>query len=153
MSFHHGCQDLQPWPTWLDTCLSLMDTQSLHASLQYSSNNITMITPSLFMLNHILALHGVTVTTLKKTIVAEYTIRNTLVLPQWVDRCIAIFLLPLQKSSLQIVRNFRGMQRRIKALRHKWIAVFKTRFAPSPQRLLRVQANNFQDTTKPRMKW
>ena len=41
----------------------------------------------------------------------------------------------------------------VKALKHEWIAIFKTRFAPSPQRLLRVQANSLQNTTKPRMKW
>ena len=54
--------------------------------------------------------------------------------------------------NVAVVRNFRGMQRRIKALRHERIAVFKTKFAPSPQRLLRVQTNSLQDTTKPRMK-
>ncbi len=32
------------------------------------------------------------------------------------------------------------------------IAVFKTRFAPSPMRLLRVLANSLQDTTKPKSK-
>ncbi len=52
--------------------------------------------PSLFMLIHSQALHGVTATALKKTIIAEYTIRNRPVLPQRVDHCIAIFLLPLQ---------------------------------------------------------
>ncbi len=44
-----------------------------------------------FILNYSQALHGVTATALKKMFVAEYTICNTLVLPQWVDHCIAIF--------------------------------------------------------------
>ena len=46
--------------------------------------------PYISILNHNQALHGITATALKKMFVAEYTIRNTPVLPQWVDHCVAI---------------------------------------------------------------
>ncbi len=45
-----------------------------------------------------------------------------------------------------------GDTKEIQGFEARRIAVFKTRFAPSPKRLLRVLANSLQDTTKPKSK-
>ena len=45
-----------------------------------------------------------------------------------------------------------GDTKEIKGFEARRIAIFKNRFAPSPKRLLRVQANSLQDTTKPKSK-